>query len=374
MPVALPGFMQVGNSSLAIPGTSNTAAIKFTKCTPESACRGGGKCAVGYVTPDNNCVGCDKQFYKLAGECKPCPDAAGLYLGLYIAAILVLGVVGQFLIKKGPSIAVTGIGLDYFQVLSIFTAFGVQWPRPVKDVLNVVSVSNMNIELVSPQCTIAFEYHQKWLVIELMPLTMVLLGVIGYVFVLGKKQCEMHMKRRFGWNAKERLHGEMHRHSHAIVGSLIMMFQFAYLYCTRTAFEVFACDEKENGKSYMHFDPEIECWTGVHNMLYPLALFFALLYGIGIPVVFTVILYRNRATVKGDQILRVLGIGRFRGEAAHTYYEFRKRYYKLYYRYKPRYHYWGQVRREEATRRDAQIWKWRLENPRSLLEACCVFI
>ena len=42
------------------------------------------------------------------------------------------------------------------------------------------------------------------------------------------------------------------------------------------------------------------------------------------------------------QVLRVLGTGSCR-ESNPKYYEFRKRYYKLYYRFKPRYHYWGQV-------------------------------
>jgi hypothetical protein len=344
MPIALPGYMQIGNASSSLaPGGVASAIVRFTKCTPEAACQGGGACAVGYVTPDNSCVGCAKRFYKLSGECKPCPDSAGLLLGIYIAVILILGVAGQFLVKKGPSLAVAGIGIDYFQVLSVFTGLDVGWPKPVKDVLNAVSISNMNIELVSPQCTIAFSYDQKWLAIEFAPLGLVLLGGIGYVFVLAQKQCAEHMKRRWGWKTKDRSHGEMHRHSHAIIGSLIMMFQVAYIYCTKTAFEVFACETKENGKSYMSFEPEIECWTGTHNTLWPLALCFASIYGIGIPMVFTAILYRNRKLIKGDQILRVLGIGRFRGEGSHEYYEFRKRFYKLYYRYKPQYHYWGQI-------------------------------
>ena len=42
------------------------------------------------------------------------------------------------------------------------------------------------------------------------------------------------------------------------------------------------------------------------------------------------------------QVRRVLGTGSCR-ESNPKYYEFRKRYYKLYYRFKPRYHYWGQV-------------------------------
>jgi hypothetical protein len=336
-PVALPGYMQMGNASSSLtPGQEE----RFIKCTPETACRGGGECAAGYETPENNCVGCTLGYYKLSGECKPCPDTAGLLLGIYITVVIVFGVVGLLLVKKGPSVAVTGVGIDYFQVLSIFVGFGIKWPGPVKDVLNAVSVSNMNIELVSPQCTISFEYHQKWLVIEFAPLALGALAAVGYGVVLLRKV----VWHKAGLKGKKRAHGNLHRHANAIIGAIILMFQFIYIYCTKTAFEIFACETKENGKSYMFFEPEIECWKegGVHNDLWPLALFFVGLYGVGLPILFTVIVIRNRKVIMQDQVLRVLGTGSSRTENP-EHYEFRKRFYKLYYRFKPRYHYWGEV-------------------------------
>ena len=154
-PIAMEGNMRL---PVAANGTANN--IKFVRCTPKSACSGGGKCAVGYETPENFCVGCQKRsygvnasrgYYKLSGECKECPELAGLFLALYASALLVFGVLGVAVIKKGPSVAVLGVGIDYYQVLSIFIAFDIRWPSEVREVLNVVSISNLNIELVSPQ-------------------------------------------------------------------------------------------------------------------------------------------------------------------------------------------------------------------------------
>jgi hypothetical protein len=39
---------------------------------------------------------------------------------------VVFGIIGLLLVKKGPSIAVTGIGVDYYQVLSIFISFDIK--------------------------------------------------------------------------------------------------------------------------------------------------------------------------------------------------------------------------------------------------------
>jgi hypothetical protein len=205
----------------------------------------------------------------------------------------------------------------------------------------------MNIELVSPQCTIKFDYHHKWLFVELMPIALIVVTLIGHYVVLLKKRCEQHCySRMVCWKLKRRDHGQMHRHTNAMIGGLILTFQYMYVYCTTTAFEVFSCETKEDGSSTMYFEPKIRCGEGVHKWLVPLAVLFGGLYGLGIPVVFATIVYRNRQLIKGDQVLRVLGLGRFRDENNadnNVYYEFRKRFYKLYYRFKPRYHYWGEV-------------------------------
>ena len=133
-PEALPGFiqMQVSNvSSSALTSgigviDATTGILKFLPCTPASACQGSGKCAVGYETPENSCVGCMKGYYRLSGECVKCPELAHLFLALYIGVVVVFGIIGLLLVKKGPSIAVTGIGLDYYQVLSIFISFDIK--------------------------------------------------------------------------------------------------------------------------------------------------------------------------------------------------------------------------------------------------------
>jgi hypothetical protein len=201
----------------------------------------------------------------------------------------------------------------------------------------------MNIELVSPQCTVSFEYHQKWIVIMLAPVGLICLALIGYAVLYVKKAGFTCLWRKMGWTkGKKRKHGNLHRHANALIGATILMFQFVYIYCTKTAYEPFACIDKEDGKSYMRFEPKIRCGEGHHLWLAPMGMVFGCLYGIGIPLIFTYIVYRNRNIITNDQVLRALGTGSCR-ETNPKYYEFRKRYYKLYYRFKPKFHYWGQV-------------------------------
>ena len=248
--------------------------------------------------------------------------------------------------------------------------------------LNVVSVSNLNIEIVSPECTISFAYHEKWLAIQCTPFILILSGVLFHYIVLARKQlCGCLSK------FKKRKHGDMNRHLNAIVGSIILLFYFCYIYCTKVALEVFACEKKENGISYMKFDASIVCWTEYpHTMMWPVALLCTFIYGAGIPAVFFIIAYKNREMIRGDQLLRVIGVGGSRKDnpkvrrwrdvhcvgvwrggcmtavrVRHVFhsvltlrffvpvvpplkfYEFRKRFHKLYYRFKPKYYYWTSV-------------------------------
>ena len=176
---------------------------------------------------------------------------------------------------------------------------------------------------------------------------LVLVAILGYYTLLFKKFLAVEAKHRVKatWiKIKNRTHGKIGRHASAIIGAVILMFYFAYIYCTKTALEVFACETKESGRSTMVFEPKIDCSDAdsPHSWMWPLALLFSGLYGVGIPIGFFAIVYKNRYYIKGDQMLRVLGIGGKRDDNP-AFYDFRKRYHKLYYRFKPKYYYWTSV-------------------------------
>ena len=44
------------------------------------------------------------------------------------------------------------IGVDYFQILSIFSGLRVKWPFWVKEMLQIMSLFNFNIDIAGPEC------------------------------------------------------------------------------------------------------------------------------------------------------------------------------------------------------------------------------
>lgn len=70
---------------------------------------------------------------------------------------------------------ILSIGVDYFQVLAIFSNSNVAWPSSLMHLWSVMSVFNLNIDVFAPECweEVQISYRLKWTVIQTAPLTMV---------------------------------------------------------------------------------------------------------------------------------------------------------------------------------------------------------
>ena len=111
----------------------------------------------------------DGSFFNVAGTVGP-DSPAGLFIGFIVLVIFVCAV-GFQLNKRQVNIAVVSIGIDFFQVLAIFSQSRVKWPPVVKELLHVLSAFNLNIEIVAPECLIPdVSYKQKFWFIMLLPL------------------------------------------------------------------------------------------------------------------------------------------------------------------------------------------------------------
>ena len=72
-------------------------------------------------------------YYRTNGRCIKCPETNIQYLiyaGLALLAIsLITG--GYYLNKAKVSVALIAIGVDYFQVVSMFASTNIAWPPQV---------------------------------------------------------------------------------------------------------------------------------------------------------------------------------------------------------------------------------------------------
>jgi len=111
-----------------------------------------------------------KGYFRMNNECQQCPENPELIMILLALAIVFMCVGGWWAQTKKINISILSIGVDYFQILSIFAGLRVKWPSWVKEVLQILSVFNLNIDIAGPECVFTdFDYKTKWMVTVLTP-------------------------------------------------------------------------------------------------------------------------------------------------------------------------------------------------------------
>ena len=55
---------------------------------------------------------------------------------------------------KGVNLAALGIGVDFLQVVSMFSSFGFKWPVQLTKLFNAASLSSFNEQLMAPECSV----------------------------------------------------------------------------------------------------------------------------------------------------------------------------------------------------------------------------
>ena len=66
----------------------------------------------------------------------------------------------------------------------MFANFNFAWPVSLKGLLNPVSASNMNLQLLAPECSLKLGFKQQWFGVAMLPL--VILSSLGVIIVLLK--------------------------------------------------------------------------------------------------------------------------------------------------------------------------------------------
>jgi hypothetical protein len=243
--------------------------------------------------------------------------------------------IGSKLRKKNVNLGIITIGVDYFQILALFSAANVEWPAELVDLWNFLSAFNLNIDLAAPECWDAsdFTYDQKWMVVEITPISLLGVSLILYA-------AKYFMKRFKGRKAR------LHSHAPKLFGSTVTIFYYTYLYVTTKTLSVFNCQDTfpiPDGNKYM---VEVGTEHGIcykpgsmQQKLEPWAWVTFFMYTVGFPLFCGSLLYVNRMTCFLDQVLKAARKTDDELKAAGTY-KFRKMWHRLYHYYKPQYFYW----------------------------------
>ena len=289
--------------------------------------------------PSPRCELCSEgTHFRLDNKCEPCPGNPVLLLVLVTTAIIVAISVAYYLNKRNFNLAFLSIGVDYFQVVALFTSADVAWPPEVKEVLKYLRLFNIDLDVMAPECAIPdFDYELKWWATMLTPL--IALGIITFIFIVA--ECVSCLLSRKG-NKTIILD--------TFISCFIVIFYYGYIILIKRGMEIFDCSprkEKPDGVLYTKF-VSVKCDNGLcrcydpehlQYQLFPYALVFVGIYSVLFPVVLFIFLRCNKVLIKQDQLLRAAETGNT-PETNKDAYHIRKRYSQMYYHFRPGKIYW----------------------------------
>jgi Leucine-rich repeat (LRR) protein len=167
----------------------------FFLCQPAEAClgytpAGNATCSLGYA--GRVCGAClPLQYYRLQSRCVKCPaDSALLWIALFAVAF---GAVLMIIINAKPGdfkLFSVSIALTYVQMLALFHNFEVGWPRLVISTFDAASVTNLNIELFSPECSVKLTFWTKWVLKMAVPAVLFVIFATYFFAVPLYKRCK----------------------------------------------------------------------------------------------------------------------------------------------------------------------------------------
>ncbi|CAM9655567.1 unnamed protein product [Ectocarpus fasciculatus] len=175
-----------------------------------------------------------------------------------------------------------------WQILTQFaSAANVVYPGVYQQFLDGLKVFGFDLGwLLSAGCVLDMDFHGRLLAATIGPIFAVLLLAGTYAAAT-----------RINRGAKETLRVIWDKH----VFVFLLLTFLVYSSVSSTLFKAFACDELDGGKNYLRTDYRIECDSSKHKLFQLYAGFMILLYPIGIPVLYGVLLFRDREVLKQDK-------------------------------------------------------------------------
>lgn len=148
----------------------------------------------------------------------------------------------------------------------------------------VEHISFLDLDLtwmLSANCFINTNFYHHLLTITIGPLVVCGLVLASYRRSSDDPRLRCDVKRR-----------------HATVVYIISV--LVYSSASSAVFQTFACDDLDNGKSFLRADHSIQCDTTAHKLYKAYAGVMCLLYPLGIPFCYAAILYPVRECLKSD--------------------------------------------------------------------------
>jgi hypothetical protein len=281
------GFFRRNGTSEIVPCPYDKLCLQDGVCQPSNKGDLCLKCRDGYSrNPDYTCDFCERSF--------------GSYLaslvGLVVLAFIGLGWLAwdtrkQALVPLTHSSILAKIFLSGFQVNSVAASLTFVWPAELLSWFSFqAAASEVNPSLLGLDCVLGTSsVHVQLVLMMFLPLIMAVLALAAHFTA---HRVRLLRKKPSQWSTVWRVD---------LAASVVVILAFLYPTLTKVALQLFRCQGVGGGVLVLLLDADIPCSSSEYRTLVALVgVPMLLLYSVGIPVAYLVLLRRNHA---GDAIV-----------------------------------------------------------------------
>ena len=188
------------------------------------------------------------------------------------------------------------IAFVFFQVILLFQeVYLIQYPSPYSQFLSFFSFFEMDLFSVAKMdCAVSGGFLGKLIFSTCIPI-----GISFFLFI--------------GWIVGLKFYSRETRQFKIIENTLINLFiimtYVLFPSLCATIFSSVVCEEFDDGSSYLRADYSVDCDSSEYSSIFGLALVMILVYPIGIPSMYLVMLWRNREKLDPQKFFTEMSLG-----------------------------------------------------------------
>eukprot|EP00475_Leptophrys_vorax_P009101 TRINITY_DN15984_c1_g1_i5.p1 TRINITY_DN15984_c1_g1~~TRINITY_DN15984_c1_g1_i5.p1 ORF type:complete len:485 (+),score=75.65 TRINITY_DN15984_c1_g1_i5:1-1455(+) len=237
------------------------------RCVPQEACLSQNtsctsKCSEGYT--GDVCSLCSFNYYRSGLACLSCPTAQVKSITLLTFSVVFMIILFR-MVRASSRIPVDArICIQFLQTIALYPSITTKWPNRVLSLMRICSFSNVDIELLSPECAVPMDFWTKQRIKTAIPF--VLFGAVSALHFFRS----VARMRSFGF--------DLHQLRLKLSSSGAFIFVSLFTSSVSATLSPFYCDRQSDRKYILLKNPSIHCFDAVWKSKILFFIIFALIY------------------------------------------------------------------------------------------------
>jgi hypothetical protein len=191
--------------------------------------------------------------------------------------ILVLAFAIERILTKPKSSVPTDLklALGGIQFLALIPSISSRWPKTLFGLLNTLSLSNLEIDLFAPECSVPMTFWNKYMLKVLLPF--ILLGFLALIIMAKLILARLLRRTPSVPLSKDTLLNRS-------ISMFLVGVSSLYTFLTSAALSPFACTSIGNSRSVLVRSPNIPCYEGEWTQKLLTMIFFVFIYFVSFPL------------------------------------------------------------------------------------------